>query len=823
MTEISLQKLSELFSGTLKGKGKNLVSEVITDSRSIVSSKHSIFFALKGARNDGHEYIADLYERGIRNFVVSEYKDEYNILLKANFIVVDDTLKALQALGNHNRNNFSGNLTAIIGSNGKTIVKEWLYQLLHEDFKVVRSPKSFNSQLGVALSLNLLNDQQEMAFIEAGISQQGEMIKLQKIVTPKTVIFTSLGAAHQENFRDLDHKAQEKLHMAKDAEVIVFPRDNKTLRKRIQNDPDLSEKTLFCWSVKGKDADIKVKSILKSGSETEIRLKYSEENIKLTIPFIDDASVKNALSCLSFLLVHGLYNGTVLQRFRTLEPVEMRTEQKEGINDCILINDSYNSDLISLKIALDLLKNMPQDKQKTLILSDIMQTGLHDSDLYEEVSSMISDELIDRFIGIGKSITSQKEFFTHIPFHEFYETTEEFIQDDIRKKFHEEIILLKGSRSFQFENISDILEYKKHRTVLEINLEALTQNLNSYRSLIPNKCKVMVMVKAFSYGSGSHEIAQLLQHYGVDYLGVAYTDEGIQLREAGISSNIIVMNPGVENINDIINYKLEPEIYNFRILQAFLDLLDDHSGVQLPIHIKLETGMNRLGFFEEDISRLAQILKEEKNVKLSSVFSHLAAADEAQHDDFSREQIERFKHMSTALQKETGTEFIRHIANTSGIERFPQAAFDMVRVGIGLYGFSMHDADKLMNVSTLKTRITQIKHVKEGESVSYGRRWVADQDSTIAVIPVGYADGLNRHLSNEVGEVIVKGEKVPIVGSICMDMCMINITGLDAEEDDEVIIFGDEQPASELAKKLNTIPYEIITGISERVKRVYKG
>ena len=822
MTEISLQKLAELVSGKLTGKPNQVVSEIITDSRSFVSSEKSVFFALKSKRNDGHKYIEDLYKRGMSNFVVSNYLNKFNNLEDANFVVVENTMDALHILAKSYRDYFKSEVLAVIGSNGKTIVKEWLYQLLHDDINIVRSPKSYNSQLGVPLSLCLLENKYNLGIIEAGISKSGEMMKLEKIVKPNTVIFTAFGEAHQENFKSLEIKASEKLQMCKDTETLIFSSDFPIVADLIQKNKDYNTKTLFTWSLKNKNADLFVEKIVKSQTNSHLTLIHKNTRIKYTIPFIDEASVKNSLSCLSYVISKKLLNERILKRFSQLEPVEMRIEQKQGINNCVLINDSYNSDINSLKIAVDLLTNLSKHLNKTVILSDISQSGMSDDELYKTVSENIENK-VSRFIGIGENIKNYKHLFNQSIKLSFYTSSKDFLKEDFRKMFKNEVILLKGARSFQFEQISEALELKKHRTVLEVNLEALTHNFNYYKSLLPPETKTMVMVKALSYGSGTSEIAELLQHHQVDYLGVAIADEGVSLRKAGITTKIMVMNPDENSISDIIDYKLEPEIYSFNILNTFLKKLDDYSGVKLPVHIKVDTGMKRLGFCNFEIDKLLEKLQKTELLYVKSVFSHLAASDEAQYDNFTNRQIQNFTEISNKFTNALNYHFIRHISNTSGIERFPQAAFDMVRIGIGLYGFNGADNGKLMNVSTLKTRITQIKTVLKGETVGYGRKWKAKRNSKIAIIPIGYADGLSRQLSNEVGEVLINGQKASIIGNVCMDMCMIDITDIHAKEDDEVIIFGDDYPASKIAEKLNTISYEIITGVSERVKRVYLG
>jgi len=823
MNKISLNILSEITKGKLIGNGNLFISEIITDSRTFVSSENSVFFALKGLRNDGHVFIEDLCERGIINFIISDYKKEYANFKNANFIIVNNTLEALHKLGEYHRDIFSSNIIAIVGSNGKTIVKEWLYQLLQNNFNIVRSPKSYNSQLGVPLSLCLLNNNYNLGIIEAGVSEVGEMAKLEKIVKPNVVIFTSLGEAHQENFKDFESKASDKLKMFKRAKTLIYSPDYEQIADTIKGNDFYSEKEVVTWSFKSKSANIYVEEVNKGDNSSEIKVLYKNNIVSYSIPFIDEASIKNSLSCFGYLASQNLLSDNILERFSKLEAVEMRIQQKKGINNCTLVNDYYNSDITSLKIAVDLLKNISKNLSTTIILSDIMQSGISDNDLYKTVADLINVNKIDKFIGIGKNITKHKLFFKASVKTEFYNTTDEFLKQALRKKFNNEIVLLKGARSFKFEKISEVLELKKHRTVLEINLEAITHNFNYYKLLIPAKTKTMVMVKALSYGSGTHEIAGLLQHNGVDYLGVAFADEGVKLRKAGITTRIMVMNPDENSISDIINYQLEPEIYSFKVLDAFLNKLKTNSVKNLPIHIKIDTGMKRLGFCNFEIDKLINILNSNEFLHVQSVFSHLVATDEAEHDDFTKKQISTFTKVSTKISEALPYKFLKHILNTSGIERFPNAVFDMVRIGIGLYGFSANNKSKLMNVSTLKTRVSQVKYVAKGETIGYSRKWKAKQDSKIAIIPIGYADGLSRQLSNDVGQVLINNQKVPIVGNVCMDMCMIDITNVNAKEDDEVIIFGDNYTANEIAKKLNTIPYEIITGVSERVKRVYLG
>lgn len=823
MQNISLQQLAKITNGKLFGNKEVRVSEIITDSRSFVSSNKAIFFALKSKRNNGHKYIKKLIESGIENFIVSELTNELTELKNINFILVDDTLVSLHKIAEYHRDTFNSEIISIVGSNGKTIVKEWLYQLLRKDFKIVRSPKSYNSQLGVPLSLCLLNNKFNLGIIEAGISQISEMEKLEKIIKPNTVIFTSLGDAHQENFPDIKTKVNEKLKISNNANTLIYSSDYEILSDVIKESYTNSKTKFFTWSYKFKNANVFVKEVNTRDKYSEIKVRHNGKNISYKIPFIDEASIKNSLSCMAYILQKNLLTEKVKKRFAKLEAIEMRVEQKKGINNCILVNDFYNSDIVSIKIATDLLKNISNGKKTTVILSDIMQSGISDKELFTEVAELVITNKINRFIGIGNRISEHKELFSNISELELYSTTEAFLKQNLRTKFNNEAILLKAARFFKFEKISEKLELKKHRTVLEINLEALVHNLNYYKSLIPAKTKTMAMVKALSYGSGTFEIANILQHHGVDYLGVAIADEGVKLRKAGITTRIMVMNPDENSISDIIDYQLEPEIYSFKILNSFLKKIKDFSTKKLPVHIKIDTGMKRLGFCDFEIEELANTLKDNNFIYAKSVFSHLVGTDETIHDDFTKNQISKFNNACKILSEKLDYKFTKHILNSSGIERFPNAVFDMVRIGIGLYGFSPNNNDKLQNVSTLKTRISQIKKVAKGETIGYSRKWTAKQDSTIAIIPIGYADGLNRQLSNEIGEVLINKQKTFIVGNICMDMCMIDITNINAKDDDEVIIFGDDYTANEIAKKLNTIPYEIITGISERVKRVYLG
>jgi Alr-MurF fusion protein len=814
----TINDIAHFTSGTLRGKKNPGISRILIDSRISPVPPGALFFALKGQLHDGHHYVADLYGRGIRAFVVSDMRPEFRELPEAGFVVVKDTLMALQQLAAHHREKFLCPVIAISGSNGKTIVKEWLNFCLSDELIITRSPKSYNSQVGVPLSVWLMDDHTQLALFEAGISLPGEMENLRKIIQPDIGIFTNIGEAHQENFSSLEQKIDEKLRLFYHCRVLIYCHDHNLIRQRITATPQLSGTRMFTWSAIG-TADVTISQIVKENGNTAFRATYQDKSLDLGIPFTDPASFENAIHCLALMLFMDTDHEIIRSKLRELPPVAMRLEQKSAIHQCTLINDSYNSDINSLAIALDLLNRQAQHERKIVILSDILQSGKQQSELYSIVAAMMEEKKISRMIGIGPALKKNAGLFT-IP-SVFYESTEEFIGNFNENDFRDEAILLKGSRSFEFERIAALLEQKKHTTRVEVNLGALVHNLNYFRGLLKPGTRTMVMVKALSYGSGRHEIAGVLQFQRVDYLGVAFADEGISLRQAGVSLPVIVMNPEPESFDTMIEYKLEPEIYSFRILSLFYKALSLSQEIDYPVHIKIDSGMHRLGFSESEIPRLCHELGRLRNLKVSSIFSHLAGSDEEKHDEFTRYQIDLFSRASERLTEALGYPVIRHILNSSGIERFPDAQFDMVRLGIGLYGISSVAGTKLRNVSTLKSTILQVKDVYPGDTVGYGRHGKIEKPSTIAIVPVGYADGINRHLGNGTGKFIVKGTSVPVIGNVCMDMTILDVTGTNIHEGDEVIIFGDENPVTEMAAELDTIPYEILTGISERVKRVY--
>lgn len=789
-----------------------------------MSPSSTLFFAMIGDRRDGHEFIPDMHSAGVRNFVIS--KSDAATYSDSTFILVDDTLAALQKIAAQHRSGFNYPVIAITGSNGKTIVKEWLYQLLRDDFHIVRSPKSYNSQIGVPLSVWDMQDSNTLAVFEAGISQPGEMRHLGEIIRPDIGIFTNLGSAHDENFSSMDEKAEEKLRLFSHCKKLIYCRDYFVIADRLNHVDFLSDELeVFSWSRK-QQADLQIGRITRNNGETEIQGIFQNRFVHIRIPFTDDASIENAIHCWSLMLMMGVDHDVISDRMMTLTPVAMRLEMKEGVSNCSIINDSYNSDIGSLTIALDFLNQQKQHSKRTVILSDILQSGKDDQSLYAEVSDLLQRKHVGRLIGIGNAISSQSAAFGFLDA-AFYPDTESFLKNLHSGLFSNETILLKGARAFGFERIVRQLQQKAHETVLEINLNAAIHNLNFYKSRLNADTAVMVMVKAFSYGSGSFEMANLLQFHRVDYLAVAYADEGIELRKAGITLPIMVMNPEEQSFDAMVDYKLEPEIYSFRVLNQFSEVirrrLTASANDGFPIHLELDTGMRRLGFVEDDINELVVRLGNHKHLKLSSVFTHLVASDESGHDSFTKQQVERFNYMTDQITSRFNYRIRRHVLNSAGILRFPEYQFDMVRLGIGLHGVAatMHEQKQLEFVSTLKATIAQLKTIKAEDTIGYSRKGKLSHDAQIATIGIGYADGLNRKLSNGKGSMMVSGKRCPIVGNICMDMTMIDVTGLDVNEGDEVIVFGPGYTIIDMARDLDTIPYEILTSVSQRVKRVY--
>jgi Alr-MurF fusion protein len=795
------------------------ICQLITDSRKVIVAEDSIFFSIIGDHHDGHHYLQELYNKGIRQFIVEKDMEIFYQMPEANILKVSNSIQALQKIAAWHRGNYDYPVIAITGSNGKTIVKEWLSQLLSAQLNVVKSPKSYNSQIGVPISLWQMNRSHEIAIIEAGISKPGEMEKLQLTIQPDIGIFTNIGTAHDEGFESRVQKIEEKAILFKSCKVIIYCKDHEGIDKVLTTQNGKAK--LFTWS-KNAHSDVKILSIKKEPKSTEINLLLPKQSLFLTLPFTDDASIENCMHCITYMLYEQFSPGDIQKGINSLGGVGMRLELKQGINDCYLIDDTYNNDLAGLQIALDFMNQQKQKEKKTIILSDILEAGMGEKNLYRTVGNLLYNKGINRVIGIGPQISANKNML-HLHEMEFYEDVEQFFKHFKTSSLQKELILIKGARVFRFEKIVSRLQQKIHGTVLEINLDALTNNLNFYRSKLKHGTKLMVMVKALAYGSGSYEIAHLLQFHRVDYLTVAYTDEGVALRENGITVPIMVMNPSPESFEHLLEYNLEPEIYSIRILHSFLDFLDRNGG-NTKIHLKLDTGMHRLGFEEENLEELIGLLqKASHQVKVVSIFSHLAGADESRHNEYSKKQAESFLKFSERIEKGIGNKVLKHLVNSAGIIRFPKYHFDMVRLGIGLYGIEASNLEpgSLQNISTLKATISQIKHIKKGHTIGYSRKGLAEHDLKIATITIGYADGFDRGFSNGVASVWVNGKLAPVIGNVCMDMTMINITGIDAEEGDEVIIFGNEIPITDLAAKISTIPYEILTNISERVKRVF--
>ena len=811
-----------------------IIEHILIDSRKVIFPSGTLFFALNGPRRNGTIFINELYTKGLRNFIVDEDFKEVNITeyTAANFLLVKDVLQALQLLSAFHRKQFQLPVIGITGSNGKTIVKEWLYQLLHTNFNIIRSPKSYNSQIGVPLSVWQINQQHNLGIFEAGISLPGEMHQLEKMIEPSMGIFTNIGDAHSEGFLNTCQKINEKLQLFVHCNLLIYKADNPELHEAVTTFANkIKEKNnlqLFTWGSKESN-DLQITSFEKKDAFTSIMGTVNNntsagcESKKITIPFTDDASIENAINCWCALLCLKIPDANIAAGMQQLRPVEMRLELKKGINNCSVINDSYSADINSLNIALDFLAQQQQRTNRTLILSDILQSEKNSVDLYRTVANILQQKHINRFIGIGTEISRQQTLFRNIQQTRFFPSVAEFKAQFHALQFVNETILLKGARVFEFEQISQLLEEKAHQTVLEINLSAITHNLKKYQQLLQPGVKLMAMVKAFSYGSGSFEIANLLQFHKVDYLAVAFVDEGVELRKAGISLPIMVMSPEEGNFENIVQYNLEPELFSFGNLQSFMQYISTAGIEYYPVHIKIDTGMHRLGFEQSDMQQLTEIVQHTTKIKIQSVLSHLAASDNALFDDFTANQATVFIHCCGQLQQVVNYSFIRHLSNTSAIMRHGHLQFNMIRLGIGLYGIDGNTAMQaaLKNVTTLKTTVAQVRKVKAGDTIGYSRAGLVIEDSLIATVRIGYADGYPRLLGNGNGKMLLHGTLVPVIGNICMDMTMLNVTGLTVAEGDEVIVFGEHLPVTNLAKWANTISYEILTGISQRVKRVY--
>ena len=819
----TIEKVTTLIGARRYGGADTKVGFILTDSRSLCFPEETLFFALKTSRDNGMRYIPDLYRRGVRSFVVEQVPADYSTLFsQAVFLKVTNSLEALQRLAERHRDEFNIPVVGITGSNGKTMVKEWLYQIMSPYRCVTRSPRSYNSQIGVPLSVWLLNEQTELGIFEAGISEPGEMRALRSIIQPTLAVLTNIGAAHQENFDNIEDKCREKVLLFHDARTVVYNADDAVIAQCVEASGCTGER--LCWSQTDVNAPMYISKIEKGDASTQITYHYhrgTEQHYSL--PFIDEASVANSIICATVALYMGVSADELAERMLQLEPIAMRLEVKEGQHGCTLINDSYNSDINSLDIALDFMRRRPDHngRRRTLILSDIVQSGQAAQSLYAEVSQLCLQRGVERFVGIGPQLCAASEEIG-IADKSFFTSVADFIASPVFKTLHDEVILIKGARKFGFDHITELLVQKVHETILEVNLSAVVENLNWYRSMMKPETKLVCMIKADAYGAGSVEIAKTLQDHRVDYLAVAVADEGVTLRKNGITANIMVMNPEMTAFKTMFDYELEPEVYSFRLLEALIKAAEKEGITDYPVHIKLDTGMHRLGFNpKEDMEKLIDRLKHQNAIIPRSVFSHFVGSDSDGFDDFSAQQFALFDEGSRRLQSAFTHHILRHIDNSAGIEHFPERQLDMCRLGLGLYGIDPRNNAVIHTVSTLKTTILQLRHVPAGDTVGYSRKGQIDHDSVIAAIPIGYADGMNRHLGNRYCYCLVNGKRAEYVGNICMDVCMIDVTGIDCAEGDSVEIFGENLPVTVLSDAIDTIPYEILTGISNRVKRVY--
>jgi len=806
----TLELLAQFCNAQLMGTSKDVViHQILIDSRKVKNSNQQLFIAIKGLRNDGHLFIDELYAKGFTNFLISDKDFEIAKYPKANFLVVANSLIAFQQIARSHRLQFTIPIIGITGSNGKTIVKEWLSTCLQSEYKVCKSPKSYNSQVGVSLSVLALNSDTEIGVFEAGISQLNEMENLQNIINPSIGIFTNIGQAHSENFKSLEEKVKEKLKLFSKTNKLIYCKDHSIIHSLVSEE---FHGDLVAWSKTDKDSFVYIKSSYTDVENTVITLIQDGTEKQFTIPFKDEASIENCIHVICTALVLNLDETQVQLNLNLLESLAMRLELKEAKGNSLLINDAYSSDLDSLKIALDFLLQQSGNAKKVAILSDLDETGIPNSELFPQLMSLLDSYEIEEVIGIGKNFKAFEALFSNCT---SLASTDAFIENRDRFDFKEAAILLKGARRFQFEKIASLLEQKVHETVLEVNLNAISENFHYYKSHVRKDTKVMVMVKAFSYGNGSYEIAHHLEYHKADYLAVAYVDEGIALRKKGIRTPIMVLNPDGSQFKQLIEHGLEPEVYSFRQLTSLAQELKKANIKGFPIHLKVDTGMRRLGFESSEIDSVISIISEKDEFKLASVFSHLASTNDR---DFTRIQIDAFNAICNQIEAKIKSPFLKHILNSSGILNYPEAQFNMVRLGIGLYGIG---DDNLLNCSSLKSVISQIKEVLPGESVGYNRSYYAEDKIRIAIIPIGYADGLNRALSNGVGQVYINGMAAPIIGNVCMDMCMVDVSLLKAEEGDEVIVWDSQEHIHQIADSLNTISYEVLTNVSQRVKRVF--
>jgi alanine racemase len=798
------------------------IKHLLLDSRRPLPASDSLFFAMQGQHHNSHQFLDVVYEQGVRQFVVEQGDQALcKRLENANIIQVASSIDALQCLAAYHRHQYQLPLVAITGSNGKTIVKEWLSQLLALKYAVAKSPKSYNSQIGVPRSVWLINATHQYGIFEAGISQLGEMAKLEAILKPTIGMFTNIGSAHDEGFSTRDQKTKEKALLFKNCQKIYYCIDHTPIHQVLMMFYH-NKARLVTWSLLDGAADYKVqKYLLTTNTHTELIVTTRQQRYAFVLPFQDDVSIENAIHCVVFLLHEGFSPVMMQAALTKLRAVPMRMTLKQGVNNCQVIDDTYNNDLVGLQMALDFMAQQKQASRRTTVLSDLLETGVAPEKLYLQIAQLLQEKHVDRIIGIGKELVAHAKAFTSFDTH-FYNYTEEFLKEDVQRKFNNELILVKGARHFGLERVVDRLLQKIHSTVLEVDLDAVTHNLNFFRNRLARGTQLMAVVKALAYGSSSFEVAHLLQYHRVDYLAVAYADEGVLLREHGITLPIMVMHPTPESFDKLLAYNLAPEVYSLKLLHAlhdFLTIRDKH----INVHLKLETGMHRLGFEAGELSTLVQVLCATPALHVVGIMSHLAASADPQHDAYTKRQFTLFMQFADYIEQKLGVHTIKHLLNSSGILRFPEYQLNMVRLGIGLYGVGVGDGTQqhLEIASTLKTVISQIKMIPQGATIGYGRQGIAKRDMRIATLAIGYADGFSRSLGNGKGSVWINGHVAPTVGDICMDMSMVDVTNIPTAEGDEAIIFGKELPIDKVAAAMATIPYEVLTNVSARVKRVY--
>lgn len=812
MARYTLAAISEGISCQLVGSGSAVVDHLAIDSRQLHPHDSTLFVAIKGSHHDGHAHVQEMYDAGTRCFVV-ERPD--GLPQDANYLVVDDSLRALQMLAIWHRSSSQITSVGITGSNGKTIVKEWLNELIGDSKSVIRSPGSWNSQIGVALSIWRIEERHTIGLFEAGISRPNEMDRLKEMIAPQMGIFTNLGPAHSEGFESDKHKAAEKAQLFSECESVVCCRDHQVVVDALLN-AGLGEERLLTWSRQGK-APMQILSEEETAYGKKCIVRYEGKAHELDIPFSDDASAENIFHAVLAGLALGVTFRVLKERVRELQPLDMRLQLIEGKGGSTILNDAYSNDPISLNIALDRLRAIASSRSKVAILSTMEDVRKNDLGANSALAEMLRRAELEKVYVIGPNPDSYKG--AGITLH--YPDTEALLRSIKEEEFVGKAILIKGSRKYQLERIVERLRAKSHGAVLEVNLSAIKHNLDTYRDLLDERTSVMVMLKAFGYGGGATEIARLLEYEKIDGIGVAYATEGVQLRQDGITTPILVMNTADTGWDVFNRFELQPTVHSIPQLSSLIAYMDAGGGV-IDIHLELDSGMNRLGIKKSELDGLLDLIRVKSKVYISSVFSHLAASDSEIHDDFTNEQIDTFNNMFEHISKVLGYAPKRHILNSSGISRHSDHQMDMVRLGIGLYGYDgTLERNTLRPALSLSAAISQIKHVREGESVGYGRSYIADRDTRIAVLPIGYADGLRRTLSNGVGNFWIGNKAVPIVGKVCMDMTMIDVTNVTCEVGTQAWLFDERRGMDDLCAALETIPYEVLCSLSTRIERRY--